>query len=66
MANFNCFFQSLSKIAIGLIFILFGMGAVISGFTVLPLFGFLLAVPLFYLAWYFIRVNLNRQCEIEG
>ena len=66
MSVFNCFFQNISKMAIGSIFILFGIGAVISGFTVLPIFGFLIAVPLFYLAWYFIHVHLNRQCEIEG
>lgn len=66
MSVFNCFFQNISKMAIGSIFILFGLGAVISGFTVLPIFGFLIAIPLFYLAWYFIHVHLNRQCEIEG
>ena len=66
MQIFNCFFQSVSKFAIGMIFVLFGFAAVISGFTVLPFLGFFLAVPLFFLAWYFINVNLNRQCEIEG
>ena len=66
MQVFDCFFQTISKLAIGIIFLLFGFGAVISGFTVLPFFGFLLAVPVFFLAWYFIRAHLNRQCEIEG
>lgn len=66
MTVFNCFPQKLSKLAIGVIFILFGLCAVILGFTVLPFFGFLLAVPLFWLAWYFIHVHLNRQCEIEN
>ena len=65
MQVFNCFFQTISKFAIGVIFLLFGMGAIISGFTLLPMFGFLLAVPLFYLAWYFIHVHLNGQCEIS-
>lgn len=66
MTIFNCFFQNISKVAIGSVFILFGIGAVISGFTILPVIGFLFAVPFFYLAWYFIRVHLNERCEIES
>lgn len=66
MQVFNCFFQTVSKLVIGLFFLLFGFSAVISGFSVLPLVGFILAVPLFYFAWYFFRAHLNRQCEIEG
>jgi hypothetical protein len=66
MAVLNCLPQKLSKLAVGIIFILFGLCAVVLGFTVLPVFGFVLAVPFFWLAWYFIRVHLNRQCEIES
>jgi hypothetical protein len=66
MAKFNCFIQTMSKLVIGIFFVLFGLGAVISGFTVLPIFGFLLAAALFYIGWYFIHAHLNRQCEIEG
>jgi hypothetical protein len=65
MSIFDCFFQNISKTVISSIFILSGIAAVISGFTILPVLGFLAAVPLFYLGWYFIRVPLNRQCEIE-
>lgn len=65
MTAFRCFFGTFSKLAIATVLALIGLGAVISGFTILPIFGILLAVPIFYLAWFFIRTPLNRQCEIE-
>jgi hypothetical protein len=37
----------------------------LSGITVLPLFGFLLAVPALLASIYFFSAHLNKSCEIE-
>jgi hypothetical protein len=37
----------------------------LSGVTVLPIFGFLIALPLFLISMYFFRTHLNNECQIE-
>jgi len=37
----------------------------VIGVTVLPLLGFLFALPLLTLGGYFFRVHLNERCRIE-
>jgi hypothetical protein len=37
----------------------------LSGVTVLPFFGFLLAVPALLASIYFFSAHLNKSCEIE-
>ena len=60
-----CLFERLSKAGIGSFFLLVAISFVFSGFTVFPFFGFLFAIPAFFVAMYFFRVHLNRSCEIE-
>ena len=60
-----CLPQRLSKLLLGMLFILLGLGTFLIGLTVLPVIGILLSLPLFYLAYYFIRAHLNRECEIQ-
>lgn len=65
MSWYNCWPQNLSKLMIGILFSIMGLGAVIIGLTVLPVIGLILSVPAFGLGFYFIRSHLNRQCEIS-
>jgi len=60
-----CMPERLSKWLLALILLLGGIGFGVIGFTVLPVIGFLVAVPMLVLSGYFYRVHLNERCRIE-
>ena len=61
-----CLTERLSKTAISLILLLMALVSVALGVTILPLFGFIIALPLAFFSWFFFRSHLNDQCEISG
>jgi len=65
MNKLSCYYEKISKFSIGLVFLVFSLGFMISGFTILPVFGFIVAVPFFLISVYFFRAHLNRECQIE-
>jgi hypothetical protein len=60
-----CIVERISKAGLGLFFLFVTAGFMLSGITVLPLFGFLLAVPALLASIYFFSAHLNKGCEIE-
>ncbi len=61
----DCVPEKMSKLLIGVLLIIFALGAAVLGFTLLPFIGIILALVLFVLGGYFIRVHLNESCEIS-
>jgi hypothetical protein len=64
MSEISCFFERLSKLGIGLTLLVFGLGFVVIGLTIIPVFGLVLAAPVFLASGYFIKAHLNRECQI--
>jgi hypothetical protein len=64
MSEMSCFFERISKLSIGIILAVFGLGLVIISLTMIPFFGLLLAAPVLLASGYFIRAHLNRECQI--
>ena len=60
-----CLVERFSKFGQGLFFLLIAVGFMLSGITVLPIFGFIFAVPMLFISFYFFRVHLNKNCQIE-
>ena len=60
-----CIVERISKTGLGVFFLFVTAGFMLSGITVLPLFGFLLAVPALLASIYFFSSHLNKSCEIE-
>ena len=60
-----CLLERFSKLSLGLFFLLISIGFILSGITVLPIFGFIFAVPLLIVSIYFFRAHLNKDCQIE-
>jgi hypothetical protein len=60
-----CVLERVSKAWIGLFFLVTAAAFALSGITVLPFIGFLLAIPAFFLSVYFFSAHLNRSCEID-
>lgn len=65
MNSNNCISQHISKFALGSILLLAALGLVVIGITLLPIIGFVLAVPVAGLALYFFKTHLNDQCEMD-
>lgn len=61
----NCFPEKISKFMLGSFLLAAASGLIIIGITLLPVFGFILAVPVIALAIYIFRLHLSDQCEID-
>lgn len=61
----ECVPQKISKLMLGSLMLVAALGLIIIGITLLPVFGFLLAVPVIALAIYIFKLHLNDQCEID-
>ncbi len=61
-----CIVERISKAGVGLFFLITAIAFLVSGLTVLPFFGFLLAIPAFLASVYFFSAHLNKSCEIEA
>ena len=65
MKTTECATEKISKFMLGLIMMGFALALIIIGVTLLPVFCFILAVPVIALAIYIFRLHLNDQCEID-
>ena len=65
MKTLECVPQKISKLMMGSILLVLAAGLIIIGVTILPIFGFLLAIPVIVLAVYVFQLHLNDQCEID-
>ncbi|MCA1793096.1 MAG: hypothetical protein ABR534_14175 [Desulfotignum sp.] len=61
----SCIPQKISKLAFGLILVAAALAMTIISFTLLPVIGLVLVVPIVALAIYVFRLHLNDQCEID-
>ncbi len=61
-----CLFERLSKLGLGLFFLLISIVFMVSGFTVLPVFGLVIALAFFLISIYVFRVRLKKDCQIQG
>lgn len=65
MKKLECIPQRVSKLVLGSLLLVGALGLVIIGFTLLPIFGLMMAVPVFALSLYVFSLHLNDQCEID-
>jgi len=61
----SCLPQKMSKFALGMILVAAALAMTVVSFTLLPVIGLVLVVPIVALAIYVFRLHLNDQCEID-
>ena len=61
----DCVPERFSKVMLGSLALAAALAFIILGITLLPVIGFIMAVPLIVLAVYIFRLHLNDQCEID-
>jgi len=65
MKTTQCVPEKISKFMIGSLMLAAAAGLVVIGMTLLPVFGFMLAVPVIALSVYIFRLHLNKECQID-
>jgi len=65
MKKIKCMPQKVSKLFLGSLILAAAIALIIIGFTLLPVFGFILALPVIALSFYIYSLHLNDQCEID-
>ncbi len=61
----ECVPQRISKLMFASLLMLAGVVLIIIGITLVPIIGFVLAVPVIGLAIYVFKLHLNEKCEID-
>jgi hypothetical protein len=61
----SCIPQKISKFALGMILVAAALAMTVVSFTLLPVIGLVLVIPIRVLAVYVFRLHLNDQCEID-
>lgn len=62
MANLNCMSARGINLITGLFLLVLGLLLFVGGFTIIPMFGFLFAVPVVVLSFYFLFAPRDRTC----
>ena len=65
MKKIDCLMEPVSHFAVGMILLLASFGLTIIGLTTLPVFGLLLAVPVFFFAVLFFTAPHSRECTLS-
>lgn len=65
MKTIKCVSERVFKITIATFLLIGAIGFIAIGFTLLPLIGFIVAIPFIVLAFYFWNARLDDRCEIN-
>jgi hypothetical protein len=61
----NCGLEKPLNIVIGALLFLVGLGFTLIGITVLPIIGFLVAIPVLALAIFFVAAPKSKECQVN-
>ena len=64
MNRISCYFERFSDFAVGLFLLFLGIALTIIGFTIIPILGLLIAIPVLLLAVAFLGAKRSRECAL--
>jgi uncharacterized membrane protein len=64
MALNNCYFERATNISVGAVLFLIGLGFSLISLSVLPFFGFLVALPVLGLSAIFLKAPRSKTCTL--
>ena len=64
MGAANCLFERFSNMSTGFVLLFIGLGLVVVSFTVLPVVGLVLAVPVLIASIVFFIARRSKQCSL--
>ncbi|MGD9042867.1 MAG: hypothetical protein PVG06_04095 [Desulfobacterales bacterium] len=64
MNRLSCHFERISDFAVGLFLLITGLAFTVIGFTILPVIGLFIAIPLLVLAVAFLGAKKSKECAL--
>jgi hypothetical protein len=64
MNRISCYFERISDFAVGLFLLFLGLALTIVSFTIIPVLGLFIAIPVLLLAIAFLAAKRSRECAL--
>ena len=64
MNRLSCHFERISDFAIGLFLLITGLAFTVIGFTIFPVIGLFIAIPVLVLAVAFLGAKKSKECAL--
>jgi hypothetical protein len=64
MNRISCYFERISDFAVGLFLLFLGLALTIVSFTIIPVLGLFIAIPVLLLAIAFLGAKRSRECAL--
>ncbi len=64
MNRISCYFERISDFAVGLFLLFLGLALTIVSFTIIPVIGLLIAIPVLVLAIAFLGAKRSKECAL--
>lgn len=64
MNRLSCYFERISDFAVGLFLLLAGLALTIISFTIIPVIGLVVAIPVLVLAISFLGAKRSKECAL--
>ena len=64
MNRITCYFERISDFAVGLFLLFLGLALTIVSFTIIPVIGLLIAIPVLVLAIAFLGAKRSKECAL--
>jgi hypothetical protein len=64
MNRISCYFERFSDFAVGLFLLFLGFALTIVSFTIIPVFGLFIAIPVLVLAIAFLGAKRSKECAL--
>lgn len=64
MNRLSCYFERISDFSIGLFLLFLGLALTLISFTIVPVIGLFIAIPVLVLAVAFLGAKRSRECAL--
>ena len=64
MNRISCYFERFSNFAVGLFLLFLGLALTIVSFTIIPVFGLIIAIPVLLLAIALLGAKRSKECAL--
>ncbi len=64
MNRLSCYFERISDFAVGLFLLFTGLALTVISFTIIPIIGLVIAIPVLILAISFLGAKRSKECAL--
>ncbi len=64
MNRISCYFERISDFAVGLFLLFIGLALTVISFTIIPVIGLFIAIPVLVLAVAFLGAKRSKECAL--